>query len=312
MSTTRLKLPQMTFSQAQKHVTYNEALQMLDVFTAGTLLSITEHEPPTSPNEGDAYYVSSSPTQPTGDWTAYPEKIAHFFNGMWYFYDVPLRIMMYIEDDAEFVRWTGSEWQSLFVFGGKTFIDVTGGNVTLTSEEARAYVLQIGGTNGASEVSITLPQLEQSWQVLNDSNAAVRLRTGSGGEVFLEAGKNTIASGDGVGIRAGMNVAPEGLSVGNLFRPPIYETANAPDPTPLYGHIAMITDGDGGEPCLSVSDGFAWRVIQRLDPIATNMQPYSARDQDILDRLDELETKVTTLESQAVDFETRISALEAP
>jgi hypothetical protein len=56
--TIHLALPYIAASQAQKHVTHNEALRMLDALV---MLSVKDRDlsaPPGSPEEGDRYLVN--------------------------------------------------------------------------------------------------------------------------------------------------------------------------------------------------------------------------------------------------------------
>lgn len=255
MTTSRLKMPLITESQAQKHITHNEALQMLDVFVNGSLKSITVTTPPGSPTEGDAYFI---PGGGSGDWAAYVGYIAHWFNFQWYFYEVPTNIILYIEDDAAPKRYDGTTW-NVEGSGGKVYVDASGGNATLTAQQSSADVIQIGGSGSA--LTLTLDALEKTWTILNDSSANVTVSTGAGGTVFVEAGFQANVVGDGTGIRPAFTIAPDGLKVGNVLNPPLYSTSSTPSASSNYGAVIFVTDGDAGSPCLAVSDGGTWKRI---------------------------------------------------
>jgi hypothetical protein len=83
MSDTRhLALPQLAASQAQKHVTVNEALTLLDALVHLSVLSRSTTVPPATPGEGDRYLV---PAAATGVWAGRGEQIAIYLAGVWVF-----------------------------------------------------------------------------------------------------------------------------------------------------------------------------------------------------------------------------------
>ena len=61
MDTTHLKLPYLAAAQAQKHVTHNEALRLLDGLVQLSVLDRDLTAPPGSPVDGDRYVVASGP-----------------------------------------------------------------------------------------------------------------------------------------------------------------------------------------------------------------------------------------------------------
>lgn len=256
MTTTRLKMPLITEAQAQKHITHNEALYMLDVFVNGVLKSVTTATPPATPTEGDAYFL---PAGTTDIWAPYVGFIAHYVNGQWYFYETPSNIVLYIEDQASDMRYDGAEWL-IVGGGGKTYIDIAGGNQTLTDQQATADIIQFGGTFG-NALTMTIPAFEKVWFVVNNSDQNLTLTTGAGGTIFLESGFQTVVIGDGTGIQAGITILTNGAKFGGVIRPPIYTVASAPSAASNYGALVFVTDGDAGSPCLAVSDGGSWLRI---------------------------------------------------
>lgn len=69
-------------SQAQKHVTHNEAIQTLDIVTQLAVLAIYKSAPDALPERGACYILSSDPS---GDWAGYPNQIATYENPGWIF-----------------------------------------------------------------------------------------------------------------------------------------------------------------------------------------------------------------------------------
>ena len=69
MPTTNLLLPFLSAGQAQKHVTVNESLRMLDGIVQLAVKDADLADPPASPSDGDRYIV---PAAATGAWFAAP------------------------------------------------------------------------------------------------------------------------------------------------------------------------------------------------------------------------------------------------
>jgi hypothetical protein len=78
--TPRLALPVIEAAQAQKHVTHNEALVLLDALTQLAVESRALSAPPASPAEGACYIPA---TGASGDWTGWDGQIALFSGGGW-------------------------------------------------------------------------------------------------------------------------------------------------------------------------------------------------------------------------------------
>jgi hypothetical protein len=79
-STSRLSLPVIEAAQAQKHVTHNEALVLLDALTQLTVESRTLAAPPGSPAEGACYIPA---TGASGAWSGWDGQIA-VYSGGWF------------------------------------------------------------------------------------------------------------------------------------------------------------------------------------------------------------------------------------
>ena len=107
--TTNLQLPYILSSQAQKHITHNEALQRLDA-TVHLAIQASLSAPPSSPEEGQCYAVLASPT---GAWTGKANHIAFFQDGAWIFL-VPRQgwIGWFVSASRQKI-WNGTSWQNL-------------------------------------------------------------------------------------------------------------------------------------------------------------------------------------------------------
>lgn len=77
-----LELPLLMPAQAQKHVTHNEALRLLDIIVQLAVLDRDRTAPPPSPAEGDRHIVAPGAT---GDWAGQDHRIAAWWGGSWAF-----------------------------------------------------------------------------------------------------------------------------------------------------------------------------------------------------------------------------------
>lgn len=107
--TVNLALPYILSSQAQKHVTHNEALRRLDGLVQLVIQTETA-TPPGSPNEGRCYAVASSPT---GAWTGKAGKVALFEDGAWTYLAPLAGWIAWFADLSRQRIWTGSAWADL-------------------------------------------------------------------------------------------------------------------------------------------------------------------------------------------------------
>lgn len=81
-TTARLGLPIMAPAQAQKHVTHNEALLLLDGATQLVLDGIDTETPPATPTSGETHHVGPNPS---GAWTLQAGAIAQWQSDQWVF-----------------------------------------------------------------------------------------------------------------------------------------------------------------------------------------------------------------------------------
>jgi len=108
--TALLALPYIMPSQAQKHITHNEALRLLDTLVHLAVIDRDLSTPPGSPAEGDRYIVATSPT---ADWTGHADEIAAYLDGIWTFCTARAGWRAWVADEDELVVWDGSEWALL-------------------------------------------------------------------------------------------------------------------------------------------------------------------------------------------------------
>lgn len=81
--TPNLQLPYIAPSQAQKHVTHNEAIRALDALVQLCIVSRTLKEPPAGPRDGNRYCIASGAS---GAWAGKDGQIAAWQDGAWAFF----------------------------------------------------------------------------------------------------------------------------------------------------------------------------------------------------------------------------------
>ncbi|MFU1478518.1 DUF2793 domain-containing protein [Roseovarius sp. C7] len=102
-----LSLPYIQPSQAQKHVTHNEALRQLDAVVQLAVGSASLSAPPLSPEPGQRFIVASGAT---GAWSGHEDALAVFEETAWAFYTPQPGWTAWVEDAAQMQVFDGSVW----------------------------------------------------------------------------------------------------------------------------------------------------------------------------------------------------------
>ncbi|MBQ1202293.1 MAG: DUF2793 domain-containing protein [Loktanella sp.] len=105
--TPNLSLPFILPAQAQKHVTHNEAIELLDLIVQLTLSSVTQTTPPAAAVEGQSWAV---PAGASGGWTGQVGMIASWRGGGWLFVAPVAGWVAWVTDQAALQVWTGADW----------------------------------------------------------------------------------------------------------------------------------------------------------------------------------------------------------
>lgn len=161
---TRLILPYIQPSQAQKHVTHNEAVARLDLLVQLTVEAFDAETPPGAPTEGQVWALGAAPTD---DWAGQGGKIAAFDNGVWAFTAPSAGWSAVLRGAAEMRIWTGTSWQTpgfsgldnLDGIGINTSHDATNrlavsADATLLSHEGAGHQLKINKAASGDTASL--------------------------------------------------------------------------------------------------------------------------------------------------------------
>jgi hypothetical protein len=152
--TARLSLPLLAPSQAQKHVTVNEALGRLDAAVQLSVLSRALAMPPGTAQDGDTYLVAPGGVN---DWTGHDGQIAVRQNGGWVFLLPAAGWRAFVADESATLMHDGADWADGAVavapsgaalgFGVHEFDHaLTAGATSLTAPELPANAVVFGVT----------------------------------------------------------------------------------------------------------------------------------------------------------------------
>ncbi len=162
-----LALPYLQPSQAQKHVTHNEALRLLDAVTQLSVLSAGLTEPPALPEEGDRHIVAPGAT---GAWAGQDTRIALYADGAWQFFTPQAGWHADVAPTGGALRFDGTAWQTpalqaLPMLGVATTADVTNrlavaAEATLLSHDGAGHQLKINKDAATDTASLLF---QTSW-----------------------------------------------------------------------------------------------------------------------------------------------------
>jgi hypothetical protein len=102
-----LALPYIKPSQAQKHVTHNEALRVLDAVVQLSVLRADLASPPATPAPGARYIVAATATDA---WEGMEDHVA-IWDEAWILLSPRVGWTAYVEDTGRFLTWDGGTWR---------------------------------------------------------------------------------------------------------------------------------------------------------------------------------------------------------
>lgn len=239
--TTRLGLPYILPSQAQKHVPHNEALDALDTMVQLVLESIG-NTPPVSPSEGACFGVDASPA---GAWNSAAGAIAQWRDGGWHFVQPREGWLAWCTTEQRLHVHDGNRWQRFARFpslGVNATPDDTNrlavaADASLLSHDAADHRLKINkatpsdtaslifqsnwtgcaelGLAGNNDFAIKVANAEGDWQTALSIDATGHVATPlrPAARAWLAGGVQTPAPGSLVGF-TNMAFATGGFRIG--------------------------------------------------------------------------------------------------
>ncbi|MCR8550874.1 DUF2793 domain-containing protein [Salipiger sp. P9] len=276
-----LSLPYLAGAQAQKHVTHNEALEILDAVVQLAVASRSLAAPPADPPPGARYLL---PAAASGAWSGQADRLALWDGLVWRFFEPRPGWRAYVLDEPAETVWQDGAWQDL---PGPTATPMLGINsaadagnrlavaapATLLSHEGAGHQLKINkaaagdtasllfqtgwsgraemGAAGSDDFAIKVSADGSAWTTALSLDAASGLASGAavqGGMFDTDTGKLMTVPAFGLGSASGAaatdNDANACLVAGFNYR---FSTSglNCPVANP-YGSTLHVFRGTGG------------------------------------------------------------------
>ncbi len=272
-ATPRLSLPYLAAAQAQKHVTVNEGLALLDALVQTAALSRTITAQPASPLDGALYILPPSATG--ADWSGRPAgTVMRFEAGAWTAIAPGVGWLAFVVDTSELVAYAAAGWidaSSLltsFANLASLGVNTAGDNTNRLAVKSAAVLL---GHDGAGvQLKLDKAASGDTGSLLYQTNYSGRaeiglcgdddlhLKVSADGATFTEALVVKAASG-AVGV--GISAPTSRLHVDGCVRVKGFPLAGLPAAAGEgAGAILFISDESGGA-TLAFSDGSAWRRL---------------------------------------------------
>lgn len=275
--TPNLKLPYILPSQAQKHITHNEALRLLDAVVHLSVKSQSRTEAPATPGEGERYLVAAPAT---GSWSGKDGAIASFIDGGWLFVVPAIGWQAYVEDEARLLVYDGALWKvvssvpenlSLSMLGVHAMADAVNrlaisSDASLFNNAGAGHQVKVNKQAAGDTASLLY---QTNWtgfaeMGLNGSNDfSVKVSSDSG--QWREAIRIDHATGN---VAIGSIWPQTRLDVDGPIRPASYAVASLPSAgSQGAGAIVFVTDAPSGAE-MACSDGTNWRSVRGGNVIA--------------------------------------------
>ncbi len=188
-NTSHLALPLIAPSQAQKHVTVNEALSKLDAAFQLSVLSASQINPPVAAAEGQAYLV---PGAAVNEWVGHDGEVAFFLNGGWSFLTPLPGWQLWVQDVATRLTYSSGIWRDGVVASSPNGADM------------RSEVLELDYTlAGGSASELTGLVLPSNASVFAVTGRVLTAITGSLSDWSLGVDGSETRYGDGLGLGVG-------------------------------------------------------------------------------------------------------------
>lgn len=143
--TDRHALPLLHAGQAQKEMTHNEALAMLDLLAAPAVEAMDAAVPPQAPAPGQCWLLGEVPE---GDWAGRPGALAGWTVSGWRFVDPNEGMAVWVRDRGVSARRVAGEWRIGAVLAGAPD---TGSVRDVEAREAIAAIVALLRSQGISE-----------------------------------------------------------------------------------------------------------------------------------------------------------------
>ncbi len=105
-----LNLPYIMASQAQKHVTHNESIRILDALVQLSVETRNLATPPSSPLSGNRYLIAANPVN---EWVGKEHQISVYQDGAWQYFEPKNGWLVWIGDEELSLIYSNNQWLNL-------------------------------------------------------------------------------------------------------------------------------------------------------------------------------------------------------
>lgn len=204
-TTTHLGLPYLLAAQAQKHVTHNEALRLLDAMVQLSVLDRTRTAPPASPADGNRHIVASGGT---GLWAGWDLNIAFWVDGAWIRLVPRTGWMVWVAAEGLFLVWTGAAWE---VVGEPRDVSDAVFGLVNDADPTKKATFSLAGISAGTTRSFTLPNTSSELAILAGTQTFTGNKTFSG---TLTASGTFTVSAASASIGTATTTATYGMGTG--------------------------------------------------------------------------------------------------
>jgi len=204
-TSTHLGLPYLLAAQAQKHVTHNEALRLLDAMVQLSALDRTRTTPPVSPADGDRHLVASGAA---GLWAGWDLNVAFWVDGVWLRLVPRQGWLVWIAAEHVFLVWNGSAWDPVGVPQ-----DVSDAIFSLVNDAdpTKKALFSLSGITTGTTRTYTLPNTSSELAILAGTQTFTGNKTFSG---TLTASATVTVSATSASIGTATTTATYGMGTG--------------------------------------------------------------------------------------------------
>jgi hypothetical protein len=269
LTTPLLALPLLAASQAQKHVTLNEALGLLDALVHLAVVSGTVAAPPSAPAEGECHLVAASAS---GAWTGRAGDIALWQSGAWTFLVPKAGWTAWVADETRHRIFDGAQWRPLAdALGALSRLSVgaatasasvpfaVGGEATLLSHAGAGHRVTINkNADGDTASLIFQTAFAGTVEIGTAGNNDLAVKTSPSAGLWADRLVIRRTTGD-IGI--GVSAPTARLHVEGPVRTGSATVAGLPSAAASgAGTLVYVSDAAGGA-IHAFSDGSAWRRV---------------------------------------------------
>ncbi|WP_342362196.1 DUF2793 domain-containing protein [Terrarubrum flagellatum] len=252
-ATGHLQLPLLSAAQAQKHVTHNEALLMLDGLVQLSVLDRTHAAPPSSPADGARYLIAASAT---GAWAGKDGQIAFLQDAAWRYLVPDEGWLVFVAAERHMLVFHSGAWTDLKVRSAETL----GINATPDS----GHPLAVAGDGTLLTAATSDHRLTVNKASTGATASLLFQKAYSGRAEIGLAGDDDLSvktSSDGSSWSETMRFATDRIIAGAPIRLRNSTVAALPSASGAgAGALIYVSDASGGA-VPAFSDGSSWRSV---------------------------------------------------